>query len=117
MKKRFRILLLSLTVLFSPITAFAQQPRFKVLAFYSTSVEPDHVLFAEGALKFFSEAAQKNNFTFDATTGWDDMNDSNLGKYQVIVWLNDEPSKAEQKRAFQRYIENGGAWLGFHVAA
>src|SRR5260370_6249055 len=45
------------------------------------------------------------------------MNDSILGKYQVVVWLNDRPSKAEQKLAFQKYIESGGAWLGFHVAA
>src|SRR5258708_26463945 len=117
MKKYFPILLLSLIVLFSPSAALAQQPRFKVLAFYSKSVEPDHVLFAEGALKFFSEVAQKNNFTFDSTTHWDEMNDSNLRKYEVVIWLNDEPSKAEQKRAFQKYIENGGAWLGFHVAA
>src|SRR5713101_5167261 len=117
MKRHFPILLLSLIVLFSPGAALAQQPRFKVLAFYSTSVEPDHVLFAEGALKFFSQVAEKNTFTFDSTTHWDDMNDSNLRKYNVVVWLNDEPSKAEQKRAFQKYIENGGAWLGFHVAA
>jgi hypothetical protein len=85
MKENFPILLLSLTVLSSPNAALAQQPRFKVLAFYSTSVEPDHLLFAESALKFFSEAAQKNNFTFDSTTRWDDMNDSNLGQYQVII--------------------------------
>ena len=117
MKRYFPILLVTLVLLFSLSAALAQQPRFKMLAFYSTSVEPDHVLFAEGALKFFSETAQKNNFTFDSTTHWDEMNDSNLGKYQVVVWLNDEPSTAEQKRAFQKYIENGGAWLGFHVAA
>src|SRR5260370_30943694 len=117
MKRHFPILLLSLIVLFSPSAALAQQPRFRVLAFYSTNVEPDHVLFAEGALKFFSEVANKNNFTFDSTTHWDDMNDSNLGKYQLVVWLNDEAASAEQKRAFQKYIENRDAWLGFHVAA
>ena len=103
--------------MFFSTAAFGQQTPFKVLAFYSTKVEPDHVLFAEGALKFFSEIAKKNNFTFDATSNWDDMNDSNLKKYEVVVWLNDEPSKAEQKEAFQKYMENGGAWLGFHVAA
>jgi len=103
--------------MFPSTGAFGQQTSFKVLAFYSTKVEPDHVLFAEGALKFFSGLAAKNNFTFDSTNNWDDMNDFNLGKYQVVVWLNDEPSKAGQRRAFQEYIENGGAWLGFHVAA
>ena len=72
-------------------------------------VEPDHVLFAEGALKFFSDLAAKNNFTFDSTSNWDDLNDVNLAKYQLVVWLNDEPSKADQKRAFQKYMESGGA--------
>jgi len=117
MKRYFVALLLSWVSMFPSTGTFGQQTSFKVLAFYSTKVEPDHVLFAEGALKFFSGLSAKNNFTFDSTSNWDDMNDFNLGKYQVVVWLNDEPSKAEQRRAFQKYIENGGAWLGFHVAA
>jgi uncharacterized protein len=102
----------------SPFTvALGQRAPFKVLAFYSTKVEPDHVLFAEGALKFFSGLAVKNNFSFASTSNWDDMNDSHLAECQLVVWLNDEPSKAEQRRTFQKYVENGGAWLGFHVAA
>jgi len=80
--------------MFPSTGTFGQQTSFKVLAFYSTKAEPDHVLFAEGALKFFSGLSAKNNFTFDSTSNWDDMNDFNLGKYQVVVWLNDEPSKA-----------------------
>lgn len=117
MKRYFVALLVSLVSMFPSSRTFGQQTSFKVLAFYSTKVEPDHVLFAEGALKFFSALSAKNNFTFDSTSNWHDMNDLNLGKYQVVVWLNDAPSKAEQRRAFQKYIENGGAWLGFHVAA
>ncbi len=117
MKRYFLALLLCLVPMLPSTGTFGQQPSFKVLAFYSTKVEPDHVLFAEGALKFFSDLAAKNNFTFDSTNNWDDMNDFNLEKYKVVIWLNDGPSKAEQKRAFQEYIENGGAWLGFHVAA
>jgi YVTN family beta-propeller protein len=113
----FLALALSLAAMFCSTATFGQQTPFKVLAFYSTKVEPDHVLFAEGALKFFSDISTKNNFTFDSTSNWDDMNDSNLRKYEVVVWLNDEPSNDEQKRAFQKYVENGGAWLGFHVAA
>ncbi len=117
MRRYFLTFLLCSAPMFPSTAAFGQQTSFKVLAFYSTKVEPDHVLFAEGALKFFSDLSAKNNFTFDSTSDWDDMNDFNLGKYQVVVWLNDEPSKAGQRRAFQEYIENGGAWLGFHVAA
>src|SRR5437879_3413976 len=108
MKRYFVALLLSWVSMFPSTGTFGQQTSFKVLAFYSTKVEPDHVLFAEGALKFFSGLSAKNSFTFDSTSNWDDMNDFNLGKYQVVVWLNDEPSKAEQRRAFQKYIENGG---------
>jgi YVTN family beta-propeller protein len=117
MKRYLLALWLTLVPMFPSTDTFGQQASFKILAFYSTKVEPDHVLFAEGALKFFSDLSAKNNFTFDSTSSWDDMNDFNLGKYQVVVWLNDGPSKAEQRRAFQEYIENGGAWLGFHVAA
>jgi len=94
MKRYFVALLLSWVSMFPSTGTFGQQTSFKVLAFYSTKAEPDHVLFAEGALKFFSGLSAKNNFTFDSTSNWDDMNDFNLGKYQVVVWLNDEPSKA-----------------------
>jgi YVTN family beta-propeller protein len=117
MKRHFVALFLSLVPMLPSTGTFGQQTSFKVLAFYSTKVEPDHVLFAEGALKFFSGLSAKNSFTFDSTNNWDDMNDFNLGKYQVVVWLNDAPLKDEQRSAFQKYMENGGAWLGFHVAA
>jgi YVTN family beta-propeller protein len=110
------LLLLLLVVLSSALPSTAQQPRFKVLAFYSTSVEPDHVQFAEAALKFFAERAVSDNFTFDSTTDWGRLNDGYLKAYQVVVWLNDSPTNGEQRRSFQRYMENGGAWLGFHVS-
>jgi uncharacterized protein len=109
-------LLLAFALLLQATASAGQQPRFKVLAFYSTSVEPDHVLFAEGALKFFAACAAKDGFAFDATTDWENMNAAYLQPYQLVVWLNDSPMNGGQRRAFERYMENGGAWLGFHVA-
>jgi YVTN family beta-propeller protein len=94
----------------------AQQAQFRVLAFYSPKAELDHVQFAESALKFFAGAAAKDNFTFDSTTDWADLNAANLKKYQIVVWLTDSPNSAEQRRTFQQYMESGGAWLGFHAA-
>jgi type 1 glutamine amidotransferase len=32
-----------------------------------------------------------------------------------VIWLNDEPRTPEQEQAFQKYMSNGGAWLGFHA--
>jgi uncharacterized protein len=116
MKVNSVLLLLLLVVLCRSIPSGAQPPRFKVLAFYSTSVEPDHVQFAEAALKFLAARAASDNFTLDSTTNWERMNDAFLKAYQVVVWLNDSPTNGEQRRSFQRYMENGGAWLGFHVS-
>src|SRR6202161_1817341 len=93
-----------------------QKTQFQVIAFYSRSSEPDHVQFAEDALKFFSALAAKDNFTFDSTDDWAKLNASYLKRYQVVLWLNDEPINAEQRLAFQQYMETGGAWLGFHAS-
>src|SRR5208283_4911679 len=56
------------------------------------------------------------NFTFDSTTDWENLNDAYLKTYQVVLWLNDTPTNTAQRQVFQRYMENGGAWLGFHFA-
>jgi type 1 glutamine amidotransferase len=92
----------------------APQPR--VLLFFSLNVEADHMLFATDVLRFFAEVADRHNFRVEATTSWADMNDENLKQYKLVVWLNASPPVAQQQ-AFQLYMENGGTWLGFHVAA
>jgi uncharacterized protein len=98
------------------LTAAPNEPVFKVLAFYSTTVEPDHVHVANDALAFFKELAAKDNFVFESTTDWDKLNEKDLKPYQVIIWLNDFPHAPTQRAAFQNYMEHGGAWLGTHVA-
>jgi uncharacterized protein len=114
----WRFLLFVLVAIpWSEETTFAQQMRFKALAFYSATTEPDHVQFAEDAIKFLAACAAKDHFTFEATTKWEDLNDERLKNYQLVIWLNESPGKTEQRSAFQRYMQDGGAWLGFHAAA
>jgi type 1 glutamine amidotransferase len=60
--------------------------------------------------------AKRDHFDFAATSSWDDINPAVLKQYQVIMWLDDEPSTPAQRAAFQDYMEHGGAWLGFHIA-
>jgi type 1 glutamine amidotransferase len=88
----------------------------RVLLFFSLNVEADHMLFATDAMRFFAEEADKHGFRVEATSNWADMNDENLKQYKLVVWLNSIPPITQQQ-AFQRYMENGGGWLGFHVAA
>jgi uncharacterized protein len=96
--------------------AFGQAAPPKVLLFFSMNVESDHVLFAAEAIKFFAEQADRHEFRVEATSNWADMNDDNLKQYKLVVWLNNLPPAAQQP-AFERFMESGGAWLGFHVAA
>lgn len=92
-------------------------PAFRVLAFYTDQGEPDHIMFAQEAIVFFTKAAARDNFTFDSTTNWDDCNPDKLKQFHLILWLNDFPKTAPQRTAFEDYMNHGGAWLGFHVSA
>ena len=94
----FRILLLSLSMLAAPV--LAQQPHFQVLAFYSTNVEKDHVMFAEQAIQFYSALAKRDGFDFATTTNWDDLNATRLKQVQVVLWLDDFPQTAGQRAGF-----------------
>lgn len=96
--------------------ALAAEPSFKVLAFYSTDVEGDHVKTANDAIDFYRDLAAKNNFVFDLTTDWNKLDDNALKPYKLILWLNDFPKTSQQRTAFEHYMEHGGGWIGFHVA-
>lgn len=115
-QKLIRILWLLALCVFPAVTR-AQQAQFNVLAFYSTTVEKDHVLFAQQAIQFFSAAAKRDGFEFATTTNWDDLNATRLKQVQIVLWLDDFPHTPAQRAAFEQYMQNGGGWLGFHIAA
>lgn len=116
LKGRF-IAALLIVFCFSVQATHGQSRRFKVLAFYSTNVEKDHVLFAEDAIRFYTKLAQQDRFEFAATADWDDLNPVRLKNIQVVLWLDDFPHTAGQRAAFEEYMKRGGGWLGFHIAA
>lgn len=95
----------------------AQFPRFKALAFYSEEVEPAHVEFAHDAIRFFEDLSIGDGFVFETTSNMDDLNAEKLQDYSVIIMLNDFPRTEKQRQAFQKYMEEGGGWFGFHFAA
>lgn len=93
-------------------------PRFKALAVYNPSVEEAHQRFAQDALQFLKDMTVGEGFVLDTTSNFNDFNDEKLRTYQLVISLDDNPGhNKEQREAFQRYMENGGGWLGFHAAA
>jgi type 1 glutamine amidotransferase len=115
--RRAALILLLASLCLGISAAHGQSPRFKVLAFYSTNVEKDHVMFAEDAMRFYAGLATKDGFEFATTTNWDDLNEARLKDVQEVLWLNDFPHSESQRTAFETYMKHGGGWLGFHVSA
>jgi hypothetical protein len=113
---RFSPFLLLLAIVCFDAIAQNNFPKFKVVAFYTGKNDKAHVSFVHEANKWFSELAVKNKFTYDFTNNWDNMNPDFLAKYNLVIFLDTRPEKPEQRKAFQQYMKNGGAWIGFHFA-
>ena len=94
----------------------AQNPIFKVIAFYTSRNDVAHITFVREANKWFPQMASEHNFTYDSTNDWSKLNSEVLSKYDVVLFLDTRPEQPEQRKAFQEYIERGGGWIGFHFA-
>jgi uncharacterized protein len=92
-------------------------PEFRVIAFYTGINDAAHVSFVHEANRWFTGMAQKYNFQYDSTNNWDNMNENYLSRYQVVIFLDTRPDSIIQREAFRKYMENGGAWMGFHFCA
>ena len=91
-------------------------PGFHAIAFHSAETEDAHMSFVHEANRWFSAKASEYGFTYDSTTNWNNLNADFLSDYQVVVFLDVRPDSAIQRAAFQKYMEKGGAWMGFHFA-
>lgn len=102
-------------------TGFSQhkkeKTKFKVIAFYTAKNDQAHVSFVHEANKWFPKIAQENHFVYDSTSNWNNLNAKFLADYQVVLFLDTRPEAPEQREAFQKYMENGGGFIGFHFSA
>lgn len=117
---KIKVLLLSTCLLtFLAIGVLAQngQPKFKVIAFYTGKDDLAHISFVHEANKWFPKMAAKYHFEYDSTKNWNNLNAEFLSHYQVVLFLDTRPEDPAQRAAFQKYMENGGGWMGFHFSA
>jgi uncharacterized protein len=93
-----------------------ESPKFKAIAFYTAKNDKAHISFVHEANRWFTKLAASYNFTYDSTNNWSNMNSKFLSTYQVVLFLDTRPDSEPQREAFRKYMENGGAWMGFHFA-
>lgn len=97
---------------------FAQKtkPQFKVIAFYTAKQDAAHISFVHEANRWFPKIAAEYNFIYDSTNDWSHLNKKFLSHYQVVIFLDTRPEDPSQRKAFKKYMDNGGGWIGFHFA-
>ena len=97
--------------------AQSHSPTFKVIAFYTAKNDLAHISFVHEANKWFPKIAAEYNFTYDSSNDWNNLNTQFLSQYQVVIFLDTRPDSLPQREAFQKYMEKGGGWMGFHFSA
>jgi hypothetical protein len=105
------------SLLYSKSLLASPKKKFKVIAFYTAKSDLAHISFVHEANLWFPKMAKEYNFEYDSTSNWENLNEKFLANYQVVLFLDTRPEKKEQREAFQKYMENGGGWMGFHFAA
>jgi len=102
----------------SCLSAVAQTspPGFKVVAFYTAKEDLAHISFVHEANRWFPSMASANHYTYDSTNNWENLNADFLSRYQVVIFLDTRPDNPLQRKAFEEYMKNGGAWMGFHFS-
>jgi uncharacterized protein len=83
----------------------------KTNGFRHTSIEP--------GIKALTAEGQKLGWKVVATENGAFFNDDYLARFKTIVFLSTtgDVLTKEQETAFEKYIENGGGYVGIHAAA
>ncbi|MEV5965478.1 ThuA domain-containing protein [Kribbella sp. NPDC051952] len=70
-------------------------------------------------IQAITDLAAANDFTVTATEDASMFNDTELAKYEVVIWLSTtgDVLNADQQAAFERYIRGGGGYAGIHAAS
>ncbi|MBV9963779.1 MAG: ThuA domain-containing protein [Parafilimonas sp.] len=114
--KKFIAILFTVSCI-KTINAQTDAPSFKVIAFYTAKEDAAHISFVHEANRWFPKIAKQYNFVYDSTNDWSNLNATFLSNYKVVLFLDTRPDDSLQRIAFEIYMKNGGAWMGFHFAA
>lgn len=118
MKKRYKILLIVLSILTAAYFYFTRDTReIKVLIFSKTASYRHESI--ESGQRAIMAMGEKHGFSVDTTENADWFNEETLSNYNVIVFNNttgDILNDAQQLE-MNRWIQAGGGYVGIHAAA
>ena len=76
-----------------------------------------HADFAKECNEYFPQLGKEEGFTYDFSSDFEKLNDENLAHYEAVMFLNNYPYSQAERQAFERYMDRGGGWIGYHVSA
>jgi len=96
--------------------SFTPKPLPKVLVFCKTAGYYHQSIPA--GVKAIRQIAAANKFEVDTTNDASFFTNENLKQYAALIFLNTTGDLFDtiQKQAFQKYIQNGGGFVGVHAA-
>lgn len=100
------------------LSAMASSQVAKVLVFSKTTGYR-HKSIPAGILAI-QQLGKENNFTVDTTENAANFTFKNLKQYKALIFLSptgDDLFDENQKKALQKYIRNGGGFVGVHAAS
>lgn len=97
-------------------SSLVAQPSPQILVFSKTTGFR-HDSISDG-LTAIRQLGQQNVFGVDASEDATIFNDTDLARYQAVVWLSTtgDVLDANQQAAFERYLRKGGGFVGIHSA-
>jgi type 1 glutamine amidotransferase len=119
-----RRLLLAIALVLAPnggansdTSAAQDTPKFKLLVFSKTTGFR-HESIPQG-IALITQLGADNHFGVDASEDSTVFNEGNLANYRAVVFLNTTGTILDdnQKAAFEKYIKNGGGYVGVHSAS
>lgn len=99
------------------VLGWHRSPEFHVIAFYTGKNDQAHISFDHEAGAWFTLMGKKHGFSYTATQDWSQLNARVLSRYQVVMFLDARPEDSGHRKAFETYMRDGGAWMGFHFSA
>jgi len=94
-------------------------PRQKKVLVFSKTAGFRHTSAIQSGKKEIIELGRKNKFGIDTTENAEAFTSENLKQYSAVIFLctTGNVLDEEQQKAFEKFIRNGGGYVGLHSAA